>query len=82
MQRTSVYCVRSIYLLVEAPTAPMRRAGMAAMKHPKEAANDRYLACLVVLHERTRWKYACHGIPPKVYKEKLASKLNKNNFWR
>lgn len=53
-------------LPVAVPMAPMRTAGMAIIMHPNDAENDRYLAWVDVLHERTLWKYTCQGIPPNI----------------
>ena len=40
-------------LLVDAPTAPMRTAGMAITMQPNEAENDKYFAWRDVLQART-----------------------------
>jgi hypothetical protein len=44
----------------------MRKAGMAIRMQPKEAENDKYLACFDVLQASTRWKYTCQGMPPNI----------------
>jgi len=45
---------------------PITIEGIAAEKHPNAAMKERVLATLTSLAERTRWKYACHGIPPNI----------------
>lgn len=53
---------------VDAPIAPMSTAGIAITMQPKAARNDKTWAYVAEDEERTRWKYACHGIPPNVCK--------------
>ena len=43
-----------IVLPVEVPMAPMRIAGTAMNRHPKEAKNDSTRALFGVLHDNTR----------------------------
>ena len=66
-------CVRNDPVLLKRITdflpiknLPMTMEGMAAEKHPKAAMKERVLATLTFLADKTLWKYACHGIPPKI----------------
>ena len=44
----------------------MMTDGIAAQKQPRAADIDRTLATEAFFEESTRWKYACHGIPPHI----------------
>ena len=53
--------------------APMKIDGMAMNIQAKPAQTDWIRALLALLAERTRWKYACHGRPPKINIMKLST---------
>ena len=53
-------------LPVLAATAPIRTEGIDSRIQPKPPTTDRVWAVPAVLEDRTRWKYACHGIPPHI----------------
>lgn len=47
-------------------TAPIIIGGMAIIKQPNAATYDSIFAFCTDLVESTRWKYTCHGTPPKI----------------
>ena len=53
--------------------APIKIDGMAINIQAKPAQTDWIRALLALLAERTRWKYACHGRPPKINIMKLST---------
>ena len=67
-----VACTRGhqkMHLPVADPIAPMRMAGMAMIRQPNDAAKERICALAADWHDKTRWKYTCQGMPPKIWKK-------------
>ena len=55
-----------IRIPVDTETAPIIKGGIAKIRAPKAPTTDRSCACAADLTDKTRWKYACHGIVPSI----------------